>query len=258
MLPGVFAAGHGTLAPFAAELAALLYFGHDVVVSHVSAARIWRLEQALSGTVHVTVIGRNVRSRTGLIVHRVASLDPRDVRLREGIPVTAPARTLIDVAGIRGEDALEGALAEARVQKLITERELRAATARAPGRAGVALLRAVLRLQDSPRMMRSEAEGKLLKLLRDARLPPPETNARVLGYEVDFVWRAQKLVVEVDGYAFHGHRAAFERDRAKDQVLVAAGYRVIRVTWRQLEREPLVVLTKIAQALNAQDPSLNL
>ncbi len=90
-------------------------------------------------------------------------------------------------------------------------------------------------------MTRSEAERKLLELLRDARLPPPETNARVLGYEVDFLWRAQKLVVEVDGYAFHGHRAAFERDRAKDQVLVAAGYRVIRVTWRQLEREPLVV-----------------
>ena len=64
----------------------------------------------------------------------------------------------------------------------------------------------------------------------------------MLGYEVDFVWRAQKLVVEVDGYAFHGHRAAFERDRAKDQVLMAAGYRVIRVTWRQLEREPLAVL----------------
>lgn len=72
----------------------------------------------------------------------------------------------------------------------------------------------------------------------------------LLGYEVDMLWRAEKLVVEVDGHAFHSHRAAFERDRARDQALVAAGYRVIRVTWRQLEREPLAVLSRIAASLH--------
>jgi very-short-patch-repair endonuclease len=82
----------------------------------------------------------------------------------------------------------------------------------------------------------------------------PETNVRVCGCEVDFLWRVEKLVVEVDGHGFHGHRAAFERDRRRDQRLVAAGYRVIRVTWRQLVGEPLAVITRIAQALVAGAP----
>ncbi len=92
-----------------------------------------------------------------------------------------------------------------------------------------------------------------MRLLKRARLPLPETNVPLLGYEVDFLWRAQRLVLEVDGYRFHGHRAAFEHDREKDQTLTAAGYRVIRVTWRQVEREPFVIVARIAQALNAPE-----
>ena len=120
---------------------------------------------------------------------------------------------------------------------------------RAPGRSGTATLRALL--NDEPTLTRSEAERRLRRLIRDAGLPPPESNVRLLGFEVDFVWRAARLVVEVDGHAFHAHRAAFERDRERDQALVAAGFRVIRVTWRQLEREPLAVMARIAQALRS-------
>jgi very-short-patch-repair endonuclease len=120
---------------------------------------------------------------------------------------------------------------------------------RAPGRSGTATLRALL--EDEPTFTRSEAERRLRRLILDGGLPPPETNVRLLGFEVDFVWPGAKLVVEVDGHAFHAHRAAFERDRERDQALVAAGYRVIRVTWRQLEREPLAVLARIAQALHS-------
>ena len=77
----------------------------------------------------------------------------------------------------------------------------------------------------------------------------PSSNAPLCGFSVDFVWPASRLVVEVDGYGFHGDRAAFERDRRRDQVLVAAGYRVIRATWRQLEHEPLGVVARLAAAL---------
>ena len=84
---------------------------------------------------------------------------------------------------------------------------------------------------------------------RDGRPRPPLANARLLGLEVDFLWPDQRLVVEVDGYTFHGHRRGFERDRRRDQQLVAAGYRVIRVTWRQLRDEPIAVIASIAQAL---------
>jgi very-short-patch-repair endonuclease len=89
----------------------------------------------------------------------------------------------------------------------------------------------------------------MLRLLRDARLPEPLTNVRVAGFEADFFWPDQKLIVEFDGYQFHGHRRAFERDRRRDQAHIAAGYTVIRVTWRQLTEEPLAVVATISRVL---------
>jgi very-short-patch-repair endonuclease len=100
-------------------------------------------------------------------------------------------------------------------------------------------------------MTRSEAEAEFLNLVRAARLPPPETNVRIGGYEVDFLWRDQRLVVEVDGFAYHGSRAAFERDRRKDADLQAAGLRTTRVTYRQIRHEPLALSANLAASLNA-------
>jgi very-short-patch-repair endonuclease len=112
-------------------------------------------------------------------------------------------------------------------------------------------VRALLRVQSGPALTRSQAERRLLHVIRKAELPEPETNARLHGFEVDFYWPASGLVLEVDGYAFHGNRPAFEQDRKRDQALVAVGLRVIRVTWRQLVERPLAVVARIAQALLA-------
>lgn len=90
----------------------------------------------------------------------------------------------------------------------------------------------------------------MLGLIRAAGLPTPEVNVRVAGHEVDLLWRAQRLVVEVDGFAFHSSRAAFERDRLRDADLLAAGYRVIRITWRRLTQEPEAVVASLAVALS--------
>jgi very-short-patch-repair endonuclease len=106
-------------------------------------------------------------------------------------------------------------------------------------------------IRSDPAFTRSEAERRLLELIRDARLPEPDANARVVAYEVDFLWREPKLIVEVDGYAFHSTRAAFERDRRRDGELQAAGYRVLRVTWRQLEDEPEALIAALARTLAA-------
>jgi very-short-patch-repair endonuclease len=106
-------------------------------------------------------------------------------------------------------------------------------------------------LDHGPAITRSEAERRLLKLIRDANLPLPLTNVRLHGHTVDFCWPQNRLIVEFDGFAFHGHRRAFERDRKRDRTLVAAGYRVIRITWRQLTDEPLAVIASVAQALTA-------
>jgi very-short-patch-repair endonuclease len=102
-----------------------------------------------------------------------------------------------------------------------------------------------------PQLARSEAERRMLGLLAAAQLPRPEVNARLEGLEVDFLWRAQKLIVEVDGYSFHADRAAFECDRRRDQMLLAARYRALRVTWRQLLEEPIALAVRIGQALSA-------
>jgi len=120
---------------------------------------------------------------------------------------------------------------------------------RGAGRPGVAKLRAIVDYLDEPLFTRSEAERRLVELIRSAGLPMPRTNVRIARWEVDAVWDAQRLVVEVDGYRYHGTRATFERDRRKDADLMLAGYRVLRITWRRLVREREAVIALLATAL---------
>ncbi|MGH2914135.1 MAG: endonuclease domain-containing protein, partial [Solirubrobacteraceae bacterium] len=115
--------------------------------------------------------------------------------------------------------------------------------------AGTRRLAALLANECGPAPTRSEAERRLRALIDAAGLPRPLFNARLHGFEVDALWPSLRVVVEVDGFAFHAHRGAFERDRRRDQRLVAAGYTVIRITWRQLAHEPLGVVARLAQAL---------
>jgi very-short-patch-repair endonuclease/predicted transcriptional regulator of viral defense system len=247
---GVYLLGIPPMPPGARELAAVLACGGSGLVSHRSAAVLWGMVDPLP-SMHVTVVGRKYRSREGLKVHRSSHLDPLDATTKNGIPLTAPARTLIDFAGEADDSELERAISEARMQRLVDDRDLEAALRRAGNRRGVARMREILRSEGEPGYTRSEAERQMRRLIEQARLPPPRVNARIGGFEVDFYWPGHKLIVEVDGFRFHGHRAAFERDRRKDMTLVAAGYLVIRVTWRQLTEEPLAVAATIASALAA-------
>ena len=86
-------------------------------------------------------------------------------------------------------------------------------------------------------------------LTKKAGLPQPRTNVKIGRHERDFVWPEQRLIVEVDSWTFHGTRQAFERDRETDAELTAAGWRVMRVTWRQLTQEPEAVIARLARAL---------
>src|SRR4051794_29307779 len=196
------------------EMAAVLACGATAVLSHRSAAGLWGLLRAWYGLPEVTVTDGRSRGRPGLRVYRTTRLDPRETRRREGVPVTAPARTLLDIASLVSERDLARAVEEAQVLRLVTPHVL--ATIAGCGRPGSAALRAALNLQHEPSLTRSEAEIAFLQLVRDAGLPAPETNVNVLGHEVDFLWREQKLIVEVDGFAYHSSRQAFERDRRRD------------------------------------------
>jgi very-short-patch-repair endonuclease len=132
------------------------------------------------------------------------------------------------------------------ILRLVTSHSLTEQFARYPRHRGVNAMRQAMRHE--PRLTRSEAERRLLELIRAARLPEPETNVRVAGHEVDFLWREYGLAVEVDGYAFHSSRAAFERDRRRDAELYAHGIVVIRVTWTRIADEPAVMIALLARA----------
>jgi very-short-patch-repair endonuclease len=120
---------------------------------------------------------------------------------------------------------------------------------RSNGRRGVGILRSLVAHQASPTISRSAAEKRVLALLRTAQLPAPQTNAPLLGFEVDFFWPDHRFVLEFDSFQFHRTRRARERDRRKDGILIAAGYIPMRITWRELEDEPYAVIARIAATL---------
>ena len=168
---------------------------------------------------------------------------------RHGLRVTAPARTLLDISSSTPVRELDRMVEEAQVQRLVARDDLLDVLRRGAGRPGTRRLRAVVGPDDEPSFTRSEAERRLVELVRAAGMPEPRTNVRVAGLEVGAVWMQQRLVVEVDGWTFHRPRAAFERDRRRDGRLLVAGYRVLRITWRQLTREREKVIATLAAVL---------
>ena len=243
---GVFAG------PFGDELAALLACGSRAVLSHWTAAWVFELCRRVAGPLHVTFVEGFPGRRPGIRPHRAGTLPPCDVVIRHGLRVTTPARTLLDLAASTPRAELERLAEEAQVQRLASPAELLAVVERGAGRPGVAKLRAVLDFIDEPLLTRSEAEKRLRGLCRSAALPMPRMNVKRAGWEVDAVWDAQRLVVEVDGYGAHGPRPQFERDRRKDADLMLAGYRVLRITWRRLTREPEQLIALLAAALSQE------
>jgi len=236
------------------EMAAVLACGPGAVLSHGSAAGLWKLLPRPAGPARPPVVDVTVSVRyripgRAVRVHRVTGLAPDETTSHKGIPITAPARTILDLSGSVRLRELERALARADRHALVERGEVEALLARYPRRPGTRTLRALLAGGAEPALTRSEAEARFLDLVRRAQLPAPEANVRVKGLEVDFLWRGPRLVVETDGFAYHGSATSFEGDRRRDAVLTAAGFRVVRITWRQLSREPEAALARLAQAL---------
>jgi very-short-patch-repair endonuclease len=230
--------------PLAKAMAATLATG--ALLSHYPAAVLWSLLPGPATAMHVTLHGGNRKGPPGVTVHRVTHLHAQDASRHHGIPVTSPARTLLDLAATTSQRDLSRATNEAQVLRLVTDHSLDEQFRRYPTHRGTRALRQAI--QPEPKLTRSEAECRLLELIRAAGLPEPETNARIAGHEADVLWRDQALVVEVDGYAFHSTRAAFERDRRRDAVLKAHGIDVIRVSWTQVTDEPIALVALLAQA----------
>jgi len=234
---GVFAVGHKRLTREGRWMAAILAGGVEAALSHRAAGACLGILPAGDGPIDVTG-GTQRRSRDGLRFHHSA-LPADEVTVRDGIRVTSVPRTLLDLAAILPRRRLQRALNEAEVLRLTDPLSLPDLLDRYPRRRGTASIRAVVAGATlGGKVTRSELERRFLFFLSDHGLPAPQTNVVVDGFEVDCVWPAVRLVVELDGYAAHATRRSFEADRARDRALGAAGWRTVRVTERHLAGEP--------------------
>jgi predicted transcriptional regulator of viral defense system len=250
---GVFAVGLPHPARDGRLLAAVMAAGPGAAVSHVDAAAAWALMNPGLGAVHVTTPRRSRTGPAGIRLHRVRCLDDDEVTSIRGIPVTTVARTVIDLTDVLGTQRLARVLREADYLRLLDLSAVDGAMVRAHGRKRLANLEAALEIHRPTTVLRSELEHRFLALCRPAGVPEPELNVRIRvggrSYEVDCLWRRQRLVVELDGATAHETRRAFESDRERDAALVAAGFRSLRYTWRRVARQPEAVMREVRSAL---------
>lgn len=222
---GVFAVGHPGLSPEGRWMAAVKALGDGAVLSHRSAAELWRMLPRADGDVHVTVASGSGRARrNGIVVHRSPTMARAETTMRERIPVTMPERTIADLRRGAGEKLARRATREAEYLRLPLGETNRDGT-------------------------RSEPERAFLALCRRHRLPLPAVNVRIGPFTVDFLWPAQRVIVEIDAYGTHRGRQAFEDDRARDVELELRGYLVIRLTDRQICDDPRTIATTIRAIL---------
>jgi very-short-patch-repair endonuclease len=247
--PGVFAVGHAAEGPLTRETAALLACRPGTLLSHRTAARLWGLTPPGPGPVEVLIAGRNTARPRGVIVHRTRHLHRSEVRFKERLPLTSPARTLLDIAEELPIRQVELALDEGLASEQVRISQIREVIKRNPRRHGAAVLKALLDQRTGSTLSRSEAEEQMAKLIRAARLPPPEMNYPLLGFTADFAWVEHRVVLEVDGYPWHSTKTAFERDRRKDAAFKSAGWDAVRVSRNQVFHDSYAVIALTAMAI---------
>ena len=215
---GVFAVGHRRVSRDGWWMAAVLAGGERAVLSHRSAAAVWRMRDTARRP-EVTV-ARHRGNRPGVQYHE-AVLPPDEITVHHGIPVTTPARTLLDLATVVSLQHLEHAFQEAEIRRLTSPTSLDALLERYPGRRGTQAITRVLddHHKNGQAVPTSVLERRLLALIDAHNLPRPVINRLSDHGELDAKWHDQRLIVECDGFATHGTREAFERDRAKDRAL---------------------------------------
>lgn len=249
VFPCVYLLGYATPTFRQRLRAALLLGGEAALLSHRSAAWVWGLLLDAPGWVDLTVLKGRPAGQPGLRIHRTGELHPSDRVAHRGLVLTSPVRTVCDLATSEPISLVEEALTEAHVHHYLSDRDIAALDDRLKTHRGCARVRSLVAAEREHGYSRSEAERRLRRLLKPSGLPMPRFNTHVNGHLVDCHWSQSRVVLEVDGYATHRHRTAFEADRRRDQDHAARGYLVVRVTWRQLTREPARVLVRIAETL---------
>ncbi|HVQ59067.1 MAG TPA: DUF559 domain-containing protein [Solirubrobacterales bacterium] len=240
-------------------MAAVLYCGDGAVLSHGSAAALWRIRRTARTTIHVTspIKGRSY----GAIERHYSRLPEDEMTVEDGIPVTTVPRTIFDLAAgpaerlVERAQVVESMLRQAEYRELHDSLSLPALLDRYPRRSGARAVRlALARRGESTGHTRSPLEERFLSFLDRHDLPRPQLNAWIdvggTSYEVDCLWPAQRQIVELDGWQAHGTRTAFRQDRTRDRRLQAAGYATTRLTWSQLTDEPGAISCDLRRSLD--------
>lgn len=258
---GVYAVGHRLLSAHGRWMAAVLFGGQEAVLSHRSAAELWGIAPRRGRPIDVTR-KRGWRASPGIAVHR-SSIPADEIETVAGIPCTCVPRTSLDLAGSTSRDELERVISQAEVRRLTHALSMYDMLERYPRRCGAPVLRALLDDHVEQRgVTRSRLEERFAAVLSRSDLPRPHLNAslaiRGRFFEVDCLWREQKVIAELDGIQTHGTNLAFEKDRERDRLLLAEGWGVVRITWRQLHDDAPSVLADLRRLLHLppQPPTL--
>jgi very-short-patch-repair endonuclease len=249
---GVYAVGTPHLTRHGRWMAAVLMCGPDAALSHESAAALFEIRADRDGKIEVSVPSQVRRRPRGIVVHRRTRRGAWEVTVHHGIPTTSPVCTLVDLGTRLNPRQLEAAVNEADKRDLIDPESLRSALDRLARRPGVALLRELLDRRTF-RLTDSELERRFLPIVRRVGLPPPTTQQKVNGFDVDFYWPDLDLVVETDGLRYHRTPAQQARDRLRDQTHLAAGTTPLRFTHAQVRFEPAHVQTILASVARRLD-----
>jgi hypothetical protein len=231
---GVYAVGHLPIGPVPRAFAAVLACGDNAVLSHGSAATLWGFNKYWDTPLEVTV--PSLRTRKGITVHRSCMLTRRDITRQLGVPVTSPARTVLDIAPRLTDERLTRVVNNARHARYLHLDDLADVLARNPNHPGTKRLRPFVEVSGG--LTRSELEDRFVAFTRRYGLPTPATNVIVHGHEVDVLFVEERLIVELDSWEFHRFRSNFEDDRNRDADTLAGGYGTVRVTDERLSGEP--------------------
>ncbi|MGN6815283.1 MAG: type IV toxin-antitoxin system AbiEi family antitoxin domain-containing protein [Solirubrobacterales bacterium] len=245
----VYAVGHTNLSLHGECLAAVLACGPGAVLSHHSAAWLWGLARWSPEPFHVTgPVAR--RPRMPVRIHRARRLEDADRGLIEEIPVTAVPRLLLDLAACLKPKSLDRLVERTEEKELFDLRRVEDLLVRTVGHHGHGRLRKTIALYKPTSFTRSGLERRFLELCLEAGLPQPHMNYVEAGFELDAYWPEYRFAVELDVFETHGTRAAFERDRMRQEDLLLAGIVITRVTGPRLQQEPAEVIRRVARLLS--------
>ena len=255
---GVYAVGHRSISRLTHLRAAVLACGDGAVISHGSAAALHGLWDYWPRFIDVTVPVEAGRKIDGIRCRRCRYPQPEEIEVRNGLALTTLARTLVDLAGIVDLTALRKAVGRAAIGRKLDLQAVDLAIHNAKGRRGLKALELALvayrTKNGKPPDVRSDFETLILPELLDQGLPRPDCNVAIhidgRRFLADFLWEQARVIVETDGRETHETSSAFQNDRRRDQFLVAAGYRVMRVTWHQIHGERAAVLARIEAAVS--------